>query len=320
MRMKRSWRILWAPIVLVLAVGCGRPLSPTVRTVAQAESDSLPCLPARPYAPNCNFEVLADTLWLHLLPFRDSLALTLGDEVVVAELALHPDDSAGQVWVKVARDQSAIGWIEEGQLLRNTVPVDPISRCIHWFSHSHALSFFLVLAVFLLWFALRSSRRRQVRLIDFPHIDRLFPLTLSWLLASSATLYNSLQHFAPDLWERYYYAPTLNPFEVPFALGLFILCLGLIAVFGMALLDDLFHQATMEQAVFYLLGMASYCIFLYVFFTYVWVYAAYVCLLAYTLWCFHRLRRSHGYRYACGVCGAKLRNKGVCPHCGALNE
>jgi rubrerythrin len=27
-----------------------------------------------------------------------------------------------------------------------------------------------------------------------------------------------------------------------------------------------------------------------------------------------------GYKYRCGNCGQKLREKGQCPHCGAVNE
>ncbi len=41
--------------------------------------------------------------------------------------------------------------------------------------------------------------------------------------------------------------------------------------------------------------------------------------------CFIRLfvkkvRRGSGYKYRCGNCGQKLREKGQCPHCGAVNE
>jgi hypothetical protein len=103
-------------------------------------------------------------------------------------------------------------------------------------------------------------------------------------------------------------------------LGLFVLSVFFILLLGVALLDDLFHQTSFEVAFFYLLGLASYCIFLYIFFTYLWVYLAYVGFIGYTLWCVRQLRKSHGYPYACGSCGAKMRSKGICPHCGALNE
>ena len=112
-------------------------------------------------------------------------------------------------------------------------------------------------------------------------IDSVFPITLSWLLVAAATLYNSMQHFVPETWERYYYDPSLNPFDLPFVLGLFVLSVFFILLLGVALLDDLFHQTSFEVAFFYLLGLASYCIFLYIFFTYLWVYLAYVGFIGY---------------------------------------
>lgn len=273
-----------------------------------------------PYALNSNFRVTADTLWLHQLPLLDSIPVKEGDELVVAEITARKEMEGDSVWVKVARDQETIGWVPERQLLSHIVPVDPISRCIHLFSNSHALPFFLVLAVFFLCFVYRALRRKQIKLIWLNDIDSVFPITLSWLMAAAATLYNSMQHFVPETWERYYYDPSLNPFDLPFVLGLFVLSVFLILLLGVALLDDLFHQTTMEVAFFYLLGLASCCIFLYIFFTYLWVYLAYVAFIAYSVWCVRRLRKANSYPYACGACGAKMRSKGICPHCGALNE
>ena len=274
----------------------------------------------RAYALNSNFQVEADTLWLHVLPFMDTVALVQGDEVVVAEFDVHPQDSVDSVWVKVARDQETIGWIQERRLLENIVPVDPISRFIHLFSNAHTLPFFLVLAVFFLWFVYRAVRRKQIKLIWLNDIDSVFPLLLSLLMAIAATTYNSIQHFVPETWERYYYEPTLNPFDVPFILGFFIVCVWLIVLVGVAVLDDLFHQTKAEVAFFYLVGLVSCCIFIYVFFTYLNIYIAYVCLAAYGAGCIRWFCKSDRYPYVCGACGAKMRAKGICPHCGALNE
>lgn len=284
------------------------------------EESSVVDLPERPYALNSNFKVTADTLWLHQLPFTDSLPVLKDNELVVAELAIHADDPTDSVWVKVARDQETIGWLPEHQLLENIVPVDPISQCIHLFSDTHTLYFFLIVGIFFLTFAYRAMKRKKTKLIWLNDIDSIFPIMLSWLLACVATLYNSMQYFVPQTWERYYYDPSLNPFDLPLILGLFVLSVWCIFLMGVALLDDLFHQTTFEVAFFYLIGLASCCIFLYIFFTYLWIYAAYVCLIAYTYCCFRWLKHSNRYPYACGACGAKMRAKGICPHCGALNE
>ena len=266
------------PFLFLLALLAACHYRPMYIPESGEEGDSAR-INTRAYALNSNFQVEADTLWLHVLPFMDTVALVQGDEVVVAEFDVHPQDSVDSVWVKVARDQETIGWIQERRLLENIVPVDPISRFIHLFSNAHTLPFFLVLAVFFLWFVYRAVRRKQIKLIWLNDIDSVFPLLLSLLMAIAATTYNSIQHFVPETWERYYYEPTLNPFDVPFILGFFIVCVWLIVLVGVAVLDDLFHQTKAEVAFFYLVGLVSCCIFIYVFFTYLNIYIAYVCPL-----------------------------------------
>ena len=307
------------PFLFLLALLAACHYRPMYIPESGEEGDSAR-INTRAYALNSNFQVEADTVWLHMLPFMDTVALVQGDEVVVAEFDVHPQDSVDSVWVKVARDQETIGWIQERRLLENIVPVDPISRFIHLFSNAHTLPFFLVLAVFFLWFVYRAVRRKQIKLIWLNDIDSVFPLLLSLLMAIAATTYNSIQHFVPETWERYYYEPTLNPFDVPFILGFFIVCVWLIVLVGVAVLDDLFHQTKAEVAFFYLVGLVSCCIFIYVFFTYLNIYIAYVCLAAYGAGCIRWFCKSDRYPYVCGACGAKMRAKGICPHCGALNE
>ena len=307
------------PFLFLLALLAACHYRPMYIPESGEEGDSAR-INTRAYALNSNFQVEADTLWLHVLPFMDTVALVQGDEVVVAEFDVHPQDSVDSVWVKVARDQETIGWIQERRLLENIVPVDPISRFIHLFSNAHTLPFFLVLAVFFLWFVYRAVRRKQIKLIWLNDIDSVFPLLLSLLMAIAATTYNSIQHFVPETWERYYYEPTLNPFDVPFILGFFIVCVWLIVLVGVAVLDDLFHQTKAEVAFFYLVGLVSCCIFIYVFFTYLNIYIAYVCLAAYGAGCIRWFCKSDRYPYVCGACGAKMRAKGICLHCGALNE
>lgn len=318
--MKHAGYILGVICLLLCVTACHYRTSLSSVEKESSKDSVAAVVRERPYALNSNFRVTADTLWLHQLPLLDSIPVKEGDELVVAEITARKEMEGDSVWVKVARDQETIGWVPERQLLSHIVPVDPISRCIHLFSNSHALPFFLVLAVFFLCFVYRALRRKQIKLIWLNDIDSVFPITLSWLMAAAATLYNSMQHFVPETWERYYYDPSLNPFDLPFVLGLFVLSVFLILLLGVALLDDLFHQTTMEVAFFYLLGLASCCIFLYIFFTYLWVYLAYVAFIAYSVWCIRRLRKANSYPYACGACGAKMRSKGICPHCGALNE
>ena len=77
-----------------------------------------------------------------------------------------------------------------------------------------------------------------------------------------------------------------------------------------------------EAAVFYLLGLASCCIFCYFFFILTThIYIGYL-FIAVFVWVFFRKLRSSlaASRYRCGNCGQKIGAKGVCPHCGAINE
>ena len=69
-------------------------------------------------------------------------------------------------------------------------------------------------------------------------------------MATAATLYSSIQHFVPDIWERFYYNPSLNPLDLPFILSLFMFNVWGIVLVGLATLDDLFHQVRVEAASF----------------------------------------------------------------------
>ena len=192
---------------------------------------------------------------------------------------------------------------------------------IHFFSNSHTIAFFVILGFFGIWYIHRAIRRQKLQLIWLNDIDSVFPTVLSWLVATAATLYASIQHFVPGTWEQFYYNPSLNPFSLPFILSLFMFNIWGIILVGLATLDDLFHQTHIEAACFYLLGLMSCCIFLYLFFTFTtYYYLGYPCLLVYAVWSFNRIKHASRYKFSCGNCGAKIKNKGVCPHCGAVNE
>lgn len=283
--------------------------------------DSAGYVKGRHYTLNSNFEVTSDSLMLQQLPLVDLLPVYKGEELVVAEFMIQPKDSVDSVWVKVARDQETMGWLHEKDLLDNIVPVDPISRFIHFFSSAHTLAFFIVLALFGIGYIYRAIRQKKVRLVWLNDIDSIFPTILLWLVAVAATLYASIQHFVPDMWEEFYYNPSLNPFSLPPVLSVFMLNVWAIVLVGLATLDDLFHQMRTEAALFYLLGLLSCLIFLYLLFTYTtYCYIGYLLLLVYTVWSFRNIRRTSRYRFTCGNCGAMLKTKGVCPHCGAINE
>ncbi len=295
-------------------VASGAEMSPKTR-------DSLDYLMERHYTLNSNFEVTSDSLMLQQLPLIDVLPVYKGERLVVAEFMVQPEDSVDSVWVKVARDQETMGWVHEKELLKKVVPVDSVSQFIHFFSNSHTVAFFIILALFGIGYIYRAVRRKKLQLVWLNDIDSVFPTILLWLMSTAATLYAGIQHFVPDTWEQFYYNPSLNPLSLPFILSLFMFNVWAIVLVGLATLDDLFHQARTEAAFFYLLGLMSCGIFLYLFFTFTtYYYIGYPCLLIYTVWSFNRIRHTSRYKFSCGNCGAKMKTKGVCPHCGAINE
>ncbi|MBO7098855.1 MAG: zinc ribbon domain-containing protein, partial [Bacteroidaceae bacterium] len=98
------------------------------------------------YAVNDNFYLTSDSIWLqsqeplHNMPIdtlSDSILLYYNDPLVVAQIVVIPEDSIDSVWVKVARDQFAQGWIHQSDFLASVVPDDPISEFIYLFSQRH---------------------------------------------------------------------------------------------------------------------------------------------------------------------------------------
>lgn len=285
--------------------------------------DSLTYLYERHYTWDTNLEVQTDSVRLACLPVKERYnVLHRGDRVVVAEFAVHPADTVDSIWVKLAHTQEMQGWVRESDLMRSFVPTDSISQFIYLFSHTHASYFVIIFALFVAVWLFRAFRRKQLQMVYFNDIDSVYPLLLCLLMAFSATIYETMQVFVPETWQHFYFNPTLSPFKVPFILSVFLVGLWMFVVVLLAVLDDLFRQLSAAAAVFYLLGLASCCIFCYFFFILTTsVYVGYP-FLALFLWAFIRKFRASlaASRYRCGRCGQKLRQKGVCPQCGARNE
>ena len=285
--------------------------------------DSLTYLFERHYTWNTNLEVLADSVNLACLPVKDCYnMLYRGDRVVVAEFAIHPADSVDSVWVKLAHSQEVQGWLRESEMMHAFVPTDSISQAIYLFSDTHASYFIIIFALFVAVWLFRAFRLKQLRMVYFNDIDSLYRLLLCLLMGFCGSIYVYIEVFAPETWQHFYFNPTLSPFKVPLVLSAFLMGIWLFIVVLLAVLDDLFRQLSPAAAVFYLLGLASCCIFCYFFFILTTsIYVGYLFLVAF-VWVFlKRLRISLlASRYRCGRCGQKLREKGVCPHCGAINE
>lgn len=313
---------LLAFLLLVILASCYNhgQQTPDAWDLTEEQIDSISFFTTHHYTQGYNFVMNADSLSL-ITDEGDSLLVKAHDHLVVADINILPQDSIDSVWVKVARDQLTIGWVRESEMLSAVSPDDPISQFIDFFSNSHLLIFLAFVVLVGAAYGLFRLSRRHARIVHFHDIDSFYPTLLCLLVASSATLYASIQMFGPETWRHFYYHPTLNPFALPPVLGLFITSVWAIVIVGVAVLFDLYRRLPLSDALLYLGGLAAVCAVDYVIFsvTTLW-YVGYLLLIAYfvfAIWLY--LRSSHG-RYLCGSCGRELPAKGPCPFCGAVNE
>ena len=307
---------------LFLSVACynHRQQTPDAWNLTEKQIDSISFFTTHHYTQGYNFVVNADTMML-CTDEQDSVTVKKDDRLVVADINIHPQDSIDSVWVKVARDQLTQGWIRENEMLQGVSPDDPISQFIDFFSNSHLLIFLAFFVIAGAIYGLFRLNRRHAYIVHFHDIGSFYPTLLCLLVASSATLYASIQMFGPETWRHFYYHPSLNPFALPPVLGLFVTSVWAMIIVGVAVLFDLYRRLTLSNALLYIAGLAAVCAINYIVFslTTLW-YIGYPLLLiyvAYALWRCHYISREH---YICGNCGRPLSSKGICPYCGALNE
>lgn len=275
------------------------------------------------YNQNYNFVVKADSMVIYENPdtaIYDSIIVYRGDQLVVAEIKTISNDTIDSVWVKLARDQMSQGWTRECDLLNGVAPDDPISQFIDLFSNNHLLLFLALVVIVTASYGLRKLYRRDAYIVHFHDISSVLPTMLAILVATSATVYATIQNFAPENWRHFYFHPTLNPFAVTPVIGLFVSLVWALIITGIAVVEDVMRRLPFGSAVLYLLGLAAICAVDYVVFSiFTLYYIGYGLLAAYIWFAVSRLRLVLA-RYVCGNCGKRIPGLGKCPHCGAVNE
>ena len=275
------------------------------------------------YNQNYNFVVKADSMVIYENPdtaIYDSIIVYRGDQLVVAEIKTISNDTIDSVWVKLARDQMSQGWTRECDLLNGVAPDDPISQFIDLFSNNHLLLFLALVVIVTASYGLRKLYRRDAYIVHFHDISSVLPTMLAILVATSATVYATIQNFAPENWRHFYFHPTLNPFAVTPVIGLFVSLVWALIITGIAVVEAVMRRLPFGSAVLYLLGLAAICAVDYVVFSiFTLYYIGYVLLAAYIWFAVSRLRLVLA-RYVCGNCGKRIPGLGKCPHCGAVNE
>lgn len=291
--------------------------------------DSLRFVMTHHYSENFNFVVRADSMmltrqmpeeWVNDLPV-DSFSVLRDQRLVVADIRIIPNDTVDSVWVQLALDQANFGWIHESELLDSVDPDDPISQFISFFSDEHLLIFLFILLLIFVGYTLRLMIRQNAHIVHFRDIDTFYPTLLALIVAFSATLYSTIQLFAPDAWRHFYFHPTLNPLTQPFLLALFLSSVWLMVIVAIAAVDDTFRHLKVGEGLLYLLGLAGMCGLNYVVFSVgTLYYVGYPLLILYITFAFWRYFHHTRSKYICGQCGMQIHRKGRCPHCGALNE
>ena len=302
-------------------------------TVDSAElrrkQDSLAFVAQHHYHENFNFVVKVDSMLLirqqpeevlSLMP-TDTFAVRRHDHLVVADIRIIPTDPDDSVWVQVARDQNSFGWAHESELLRAVDPDDPISQFISTFSNSHLLVFLVVISLIAFAYLVRRIRRQNAKIVHFNDIDSVYPTLLALTVAAAASLYASIQMFAPQVWQHFYFHPTLNPFSVSPLLTIFLVSVWAMLILAIACLDIVRVQLPFGEAVLYLSGLVAVCAFNYIVFSLsTLLYIGYLLLAAYFFFAIRAYLRASHCTFICGNCGKPLHQKGRCPHCGAVNE
>lgn len=313
----------------LLFASCGRKTSvQPVQDLSQQQIDSMHFAATHHYSFNDNFIVSADSLVLvrqqpeetvNELPV-DSFAVSHGNHLVVADIRTIPTDSIDSIWVQVATETSEFGWSREQTLLKHCAPDDPISIFIKTFSNKRLRYGVITLVLIAAIYLFRRLRHRNIPIVHLNDIPSFYPALLALLVAFTATLYASIQLFAAEQWQEFYFHPTLNPFGQPTILALFLVCVWAIIIVAIAAVDVVRKRLPLEDAILYLCQLAAICAINYLVFSLTTlVFVGYFLLIAYVVFAIRQYLRNDRPRYLCGNCGAPMTKKGVCPHCGAKN-
>ena len=241
-------------------------------------------------------------------------------------VAMSASDTLGvdTVWIKVASGQLSMGWITESMLLGHTVPNDNISMLLNSLTNTRLLWMggLLLLGVLGLSLHNRYRNKKPVRgaIVKMNEMDSAYPFLFIGLVAFLGCLYASIQNFAPEFWQEYYFHPTLNPFLLPGVMAVLVCTVWLLLLVLIALIIEIYNNFYIRRGIVYFLELMGASMLTYLFIswtTLVYIGYLFFFVLVGFLWMFYV-----GYvkcHYICGNCGSKIRDKGKCPYCGTEN-
>ncbi|MBO7102900.1 MAG: zinc ribbon domain-containing protein [Bacteroidaceae bacterium] len=306
----------------------------TVPKLTPQQVDSVVFRLTHHYGPNFNFELKADSMIL--VPregdlIQDTCVVRNKDLLVVAQIKrIEASDSTLEdtFLIKVAHDQTTMGWVTESELLENAVPDDPISQLIDFMTGSRAIWMSSLLGFGVIAFFFRKMRKQQMtigfselKVVDLIEMDSFYPPLLLILVACVAALYASVQNFVPEFWQEYYFHPTMNPLLLPPIRAVLVTLVWLTLIVIVAVVIEVYNNFYSFRGIIYLFEIAGLCMLVYLLISWtILIYVGYLLLpilIAYLIYYYFKYIRC---TMTCGHCGRKIREKGICKHCGAINE
>jgi len=306
----------------------------TVPKLTPQQVDSVVFRLTHHYGPNFNFELKADSMIL--VPregdlIQDTCVVRNKDLLVVAQIKrIEASDSTMEdtFLIKVAHDQTTMGWVKESELLENAVPDDPISQLIDFMTGSRAIWMSSFLGFGVIAFFFRKMRKQkmsislsELKVVDLIEIDSFYPPLLLILVACVAALYASVQNFVPEFWQEYYFHPTMNPLLLPPIMAVLVTLVWLTLIVIVAVVIEVYNNFYSFRGIIYLFEIAGLCMLVYLLISWtILIYVGYLLLpilIAYLIYYYFKYIRC---TMTCGHCGRKIREKGICKHCGAINE
>ena len=306
----------------------------TVPKLTPQQVDSVVFRLTHHYGPNFNFELKADSMIL--VPregdlIQDTCVVRNKDLLVVAQIKrIEASDSTMEdtFLIKVAHDQTTMGWVKESELLENVVPDDPISQLIDFMTGSRAIWMSSFLGFGVIAFFFRKMRKQkmsislsELKVVDLIEMDSFYPPLLLILVACVAALYASVQNFVPEFWQEYYFHPTMNPLLLPTIMAVLVTLVWLTLIVIVAVVIEVYNNFYSFRGIIYLFEIAGLCMLVYLLISWtILIYVGYLLLpilIAYLIYYYFKYIRC---TMTCGHCGRKIREKGICKHCGAINE
>lgn len=239
------------------------------------------------------------------------------DNDTLATDTVHADT----VWIKVAGSQYNMGWLTESTLLKHTVPNDNISQMLDFLTGTRFLWMGGILLLGVLGLFLHMKYNNRIKIVRLNEMDSFYPFLLFILVAFLACWYASIQKFAPEFWQEYYFHPTLNPFLVPPVMAVLIITVWLILIVIIAILIETYNNFPFLRGAIYLIEIMGAAMFVYLVIS--WTTFIYIGYFLFVVLVWFLLVLYNGYvkcRYECGNCGQRIKEKGKCPHCGAIVE